>query len=332
LRELHGDPRVLRCDNASYIVSRRATSFRVSKGIRTETICPYESNQAGTAERMNRTLFSGARTVLLASGLDRCWWHHAVMYQTYLQNIKYSSVTCSSPHVLVYGTKPDVSALQEFGVEAWVHRREDQRQDAKFDARGEHVIFVGYPTNQQGYLLWCPGRGPKKVVTSNHVVFGSVCPRSTRSPVELIDHKSTHLPSDQSPSALTIEDLNQAVDLQIVGTFEANLIVMDSAISGLRTMDPSDLPKVLAYTMKRNLSEVHLSLADSAHLVTQPMTDDSFLTGPNDRIPSTITQALSSSFVQEWGPAIDRENEGFRQHACFEAVPLPSGARTLPGI
>jgi len=97
-------------------------------------------------------------------------------------------------------------------------------------------------------------------------------------------------------------------------------------------MAPDDLQKVLAYTMKRNLSAVHLSLADSVHLETQPMTNDSFLAGPNDSIPSTIKEALSSSFVQEWGPAIDRENEGFCQHACFEAVPLPSGARTLPGI
>ena len=49
-RELHGDPRVLRCDNASVNVSRRAMAFRTAKNIRTETICPYESHQNGTAE------------------------------------------------------------------------------------------------------------------------------------------------------------------------------------------------------------------------------------------------------------------------------------------
>jgi hypothetical protein len=97
-RELHGDPRVLRCDNASVNFSRRATSFRVAKGIRTETICPFESHQNGTAERMNRTLMTGARTVLLASGLERRWWHHAVKYQTFLQNVKYSPLTQFSPH------------------------------------------------------------------------------------------------------------------------------------------------------------------------------------------------------------------------------------------
>ena len=56
-----------------------------------------------TAERMNRTLVqvTGAQIVLLASGLKRSWWHHAVMYQTFLQNIKYSSLTKSSLHLLM---------------------------------------------------------------------------------------------------------------------------------------------------------------------------------------------------------------------------------------
>ena len=127
-RELHGDPRVLRCDNASVNVSRRATAFRVQKGIRTETICPYESHQAGVAERMNRTLVTGARTVLLASGLERQWWHHAILYQTFMQNIKYSLITHSSPFVLMMKTKTDVSNLQEFGV-VTLMRRSAERQN-----------------------------------------------------------------------------------------------------------------------------------------------------------------------------------------------------------
>ncbi len=34
-------------------------------------MCPSESQQNGTAERMHRTLVTGARTVLLAGGLER---------------------------------------------------------------------------------------------------------------------------------------------------------------------------------------------------------------------------------------------------------------------
>ena len=68
-------------------MSRRAMAFRIAKGIRTETICPSESHQNGTAERMNLTLLEAASTVLVASGLDKPWWFHAVRYQAYLHNI-----------------------------------------------------------------------------------------------------------------------------------------------------------------------------------------------------------------------------------------------------
>ena len=71
----------------------------------------------------------------------------------------------------MFNTKPDVSHLQEFGVEGWLHLRKDQRSDTKFDARGEPIIFVGYPPNHQGFLVWSPGRGPAKVVVTNNVVL-----------------------------------------------------------------------------------------------------------------------------------------------------------------
>ena len=334
-RELHGDPRVLRCDNASVNVSRRATSFRVARGIRTETICPSESHQAGTAERMNRTLVTGARTVLLASGLERCWWHHALMYQTFLQNIKYSSLTKSSPHLLMLGSKPDVSNFQEFGVEGWLHRRADQRSDSKFDARGEPVIFIGYPPNQQGFLVWCPGRGPTKIVATNNIVFGSRCPRSSRSPVELLDESHKEIPLPCAPAVLTLQEVHSASDLHIVGTFEGNFVLSDSNLDGLRILSPSSLPKVLYYTHTRNLCAVHLALVDSYELYTASLPADVFaqeVQVPDTRIPKSVQQALSPSFLDEWGPAIDRENAGFLKHSCFAPVQLPPGQRTLPGL
>lgn len=88
----------------------------------------------GTAELMNQTLETIARTVLLAGGLDKRWWHHAVMYATYTHNLQYSRVTKSSQYVLMFDKKPDVSSCQQFGCEGWLHRRVDQRPDSKFDA------------------------------------------------------------------------------------------------------------------------------------------------------------------------------------------------------
>jgi hypothetical protein len=236
---------------------------------------------------------------------------------------------------MMFGSKPDVSSFQEFGVEAWLHRRIDQRQDSKFDSRGEPVIFVGYPPNQQGFLVWCPGRGPTKIVGSNNLVFCTRCPRSSRSPVELIDEANTEIPLPGAPAALTLQEVHHATDLHIVGTFEGNFVLSDSALEGLRTLSPASLPKVLYYTHTRNLCSVHLALADSYQLYTATLPEAIFpqeVPAPNQRIPKNIQQALSPEYVDEWGPAIDKENKGFQHHNCFAAVPLPYGARPLPGL
>ena len=60
---------------------------------------------------------------------------------------------------------------------------------------------------------------------------------------------------------------------------------------------------------------VHLSLAYSVELYNVSIPDNVF---PQEvpsctlRVPKNVTEALSSAFVDEWGPANDREN------ACFQ--------------
>jgi hypothetical protein len=100
-----------------------------------EASCPYESNQMGTAECMNHTLETIASTVFLAEGMDK-HWHHATLYANTTHNIQYSRVTKSSPHMLMYNEKPDISGFQQFGCEGWLHQRVDQQPNSKFDASG----------------------------------------------------------------------------------------------------------------------------------------------------------------------------------------------------
>ena len=66
-RELLGELHILRYYNASFNISRRDSLFRVSKGIRIETICPSERHQAETAERMNHTHLTEAEFVSASS-------------------------------------------------------------------------------------------------------------------------------------------------------------------------------------------------------------------------------------------------------------------------
>ena len=112
---------------------------------------------------------------MLASGLLGRFWFSAFSYAAVVHNVTFSVARLTSPHLLMYGEKPDITNHQQFGVEGWIYRREDQRKDAKFDARGEPCIYVGYPSNQQGYLVWCPGRGPNTIVATTNEIGRASC-------------------------------------------------------------------------------------------------------------------------------------------------------------
>jgi hypothetical protein len=90
---------------------------------------------------------------------------------------------------------------------------------------------------------------------------------------------------------------------------------------------------VLQFTHSRQLASVHLSLTDSYELLACSRPSDVFLiedlSGARP-CPRSVSDALSPRFVNEFGPAMDRENAGFLKHECFQPVSLPAGARLLP--
>ena len=105
-----------------------------------------------------------------------------------------------------------------------------------------------------------------------------------------------------------------------------------SGLSGFRLLAPSDFMAALAFTHEHNLSSAHLSLIDSYTLYDASLPANIFVQEVSGAspVPRNLTEALSPAFVGEFGPAMDKENEGFRIHECFEVVPLPDGQRCLP--
>jgi hypothetical protein len=71
--------------------------------------------------------------------------------------------------------------------------------------------------------------------------------------VELIDEANTEIPLPAAPAALTLQEVDQATDLHIVGTFEGDFFLSHPALEGLRTLSPVSLPKVLYSTHSRDL-------------------------------------------------------------------------------
>jgi hypothetical protein len=148
---------------------------------------------------------------MIASGLTGKFWARAIFYAADILNIQYRADLKMSPHECLFGTKPDVSKCQPFGVECWLYVREEQRQDRKFDARGEPAIYCGRSTmdNRSSYVLYMPNRSRPTFVTSNNVVFGNKCPMAKDAP-NVIDNEEVAL--DFPPEANISEITTSSVD------------------------------------------------------------------------------------------------------------------------
>lgn len=115
--------RVLRSDNGMEFRNKNMDRYLESRGIKRETTAPYTPEQNGRAERDNRTIIEGARTMLYAKGLPLNLWAEATNTAVYLMNRAGSSGTEEekTPYELWVGKKPNLKHLRIFGCDAYMH-------------------------------------------------------------------------------------------------------------------------------------------------------------------------------------------------------------------
>ena len=82
--------------------------------IQRQTSCPYEAHKNGCTERAVGTITTGARTVMLATGVRGGAWAHAIQYAAFIHNVAHSLRLSTSPHVFMKGSKPDMSCHYVF--------------------------------------------------------------------------------------------------------------------------------------------------------------------------------------------------------------------------
>jgi len=76
----------LRSDNCEEYTSKELIAYCKEVGIKRELIVPYYPEQNGVAERKNRTIEEGVRTMLLDQYLPKFLWGEATMTVVYIQN------------------------------------------------------------------------------------------------------------------------------------------------------------------------------------------------------------------------------------------------------
>lgn len=162
----------LRTDNGGEYVGENFEQFIRANGICHETTVPYNPEQNGLAERMNRTIVERARALLFDAGLTKQFWAEAVGTAVYLINRSPTKGATVTPEEKFSGVRPDVSHLRIFGAKAMAYVPKNKRQ--KWDPKSEACLFMGYATNSKGYRLYDPRTG--KVFVSRDVIIISETP------------------------------------------------------------------------------------------------------------------------------------------------------------
>jgi hypothetical protein len=101
---------------------------------------------------MNRTIKQSATALLLESGLSPSFWPQAVMTAVYNRNRSpSSSIDYRIPFEMLNSHKTDYSSMQIFGIKVFVKRTDSM---SKYDPPGTIGVFVGYPADKRGYVVY----------------------------------------------------------------------------------------------------------------------------------------------------------------------------------
>ncbi|UYV74013.1 hypothetical protein LAZ67_11001828 [Cordylochernes scorpioides] len=309
----------IRSDNGLEFVNQEFENYLKNKGIIHQKTTIYTPPQNGIAERANRSIINGTRTLLVESELPTKFWAEAMHNFVYTKNRTPNKHNLKiTPEELFTGKKPTVAHLRTFGciAEFWIPK--DKR--AKFDMITHSGIFMGYSSNRKAYRIFNPNT--YSIVESRDVKFienkkGVSLLKSDQNevqdycifkfPEENFDYDSENKPSEES----NIQELEEATQQQ-----------QNNVVPYLR---PSARNKYYC-----ELSSDEEELSDDSRLdPTFDPTEHNLFALDEIPIPNSYEEAINSKNPEYWIEAMQREMNSLQEHQVWDHVYLPKGVKPI---
>ena len=133
---------MLRSDRGGEYTGQDFTKFLQQEGTERRLTTHDTPQHNGVAESLNRRLLERARAMLHHSGLPKNLWAEAIRFSAWLKNRASTRALGNSttPFEKLYGDKPSLSGVPEWGQAVWVH----SGTGSKLDTQGVEARWVGY--------------------------------------------------------------------------------------------------------------------------------------------------------------------------------------------
>ena len=303
----------IRCDNAREYQAL-AVDLRQRNGMVVEFTTSYTPEQNGVAERLNRTLTTRVRAMLLGAGLPVDLWGEAAYTACYLYNRspRHHGSRTSTPEGMWTGTKPGLAHLRVFGCVAYAQRAKEQR--GKLDSTSIRGIFVGYTRTSHQYRIYDPKT--KGIERYSTVRFDEKTSGGTLLDTDTNDQRMTLLQPMEEEEEASNSDLPEGDTIVVqtqASTSEGN---SGSQILERECLEPTG--EAISERQSRSGRPIRLPERYQARQVTAE-------TGT----PTTYEEAVTGPQKTQWEAAINEELRALATNHVWDLVDTPKGANIV---
>ncbi|CAI7774074.1 unnamed protein product [Closterium sp. NIES-54] len=147
--------KAIRSDRGGEFLGAEFRSWLKRLGIKQQLTTAYTPQSNIVAEKANRTIIEGGRTILVDSGLPLRFWPLAIRHATVIKNWLLTHVGGQHWFPMEKSVKkPLVDMLRVFGCMGLVHVPKERRD--KLQAAAVWAVHLGLAQGSKGWLMWDP--------------------------------------------------------------------------------------------------------------------------------------------------------------------------------
>jgi Reverse transcriptase (RNA-dependent DNA polymerase)/Integrase core domain len=317
-RQHNAKIQILHTDNGGEYCSIEFQNLLNKTGIKHATTCPDTASQNGIAERYNRTVMEGVRTMMHAAKAPKHLWGEAIMAKTYIHNrLPQKPLEFKSAYECLYNREPQINHLRCWGSNAYARKLGNT---TKLEPNADKMIIVGFDEVPGTYRVYDP---LKRCVFKRRDV--QIDERNVLNETQKLILNDEKTPKKNSPmdAIVEIEKWEPKQDIKMKNSTpnaddfnEIKLINKAHCFNEIESLNNANvsLEKNLKRKRENNQGELHKSLLK-------------YEIGMED--PKTLYEAMNCPDAPEWRSAIQAEGFSLAQNGTWTTVDLPKGRKAL---